>query len=359
MKTYNNLYPKIYNLSNLILAWRKARKGKTKKKYVIEFEKDLIKNLLKLQKELVEQTYNPLPLKTFILRDPKTRKISKSAFRDRIIHHALFRILEPIFDKTFIYDSCANRKGKGNLFALERFYKFIRKISGNGIILENEFEDNNFVYGYCLKADIKHYFEEVNHETLLEIISRKIKDEKIIWLIEQILNNLPASKLGGGANGFLLKGMPLGNLTSQFFANVYLNELDYFVKHKLKAKYYIRYVDDFVILHSSKEQLKKWNAEIEKFLKDKLRLELHHQKSKIIPLSHGIDFVGFRIFYYFKLLRIRNIRKMLLKIGEYKVGKITKEKILESFQGWNAYAKWADSLKLRRKIVQKIYLDYA
>ena len=127
MKTYNNLYPKIYNLINLIPAWRKARKRKPKKKYFIEFEKDLIKNILKLQKELAEQTYRPLPLKTFILRDPKTRKISKSAFRDRIIHHALFKILEPIFDKTFIYDSCANRKGKGNLFALERFYKFIRQ----------------------------------------------------------------------------------------------------------------------------------------------------------------------------------------------------------------------------------------
>ena len=147
--------------------------------------------------------------------------------------------------------------------------------------------------------------------------------------------------------------MPLGNLTSQFFANVYLNELDYFIKHKLKVKYYIRYVDDFVILHNSKEQLEIWKHEIEYFLRDTLKLELHPQKSKIIPLSHGIDFVGFRNFYYFKLLRIRNIRKMLLKIGEHKRGEITKEKILEYFQGWSAYAKWADSYKLRKEIFDK------
>lgn len=149
--------------------------------------------------------------------------------------------------------------------------------------------------------------------------------------------------------------MPLGNLTSQFFANVYLNELDYFVKHTLKAKYYIRYVDDFVILHNSKAQLSVWKEEIERFLKEKLKLELHPQKSKIIPLSKGIDFVGFRNFYHFKLLRTRNIRKIDAKILDYNEGKISKEKILEIFQGWNAYAKWANSFKLRRSIVKGIY----
>jgi len=149
--------------------------------------------------------------------------------------------------------------------------------------------------------------------------------------------------------------MPLGNLTSQFFANVYLNELDYFVKHKLKAKYYIRYVDDFVILHKSREQLEKWKEQIDFFLKEKLKLKLHPDKSKIIPLSRGIDFVGFRNFYYHKLLRKRNIRKMLSVVSRYKNGEISKEKLLESFQGWNAYAKWANSYNLRREVVRKIY----
>ena len=149
--------------------------------------------------------------------------------------------------------------------------------------------------------------------------------------------------------------MPLGNLTSQFFANVYLNELDYFVKHKLKAKFYIRYVDDFVVLHESKEQLEIWKKEINKFLHEKLKIELHPDKSRIILLSRDIDFVGFRTFYYFRLLRKRNIKNMISKVERYKKGKISKEKLLERFQGWNAYAKWADSLKLRRKIIQMIY----
>ena len=158
-RTYNNLYSKIYDIDNLMRAWRKARKGKTKKHYVIEFEKDTIGNLFQLQKELIDYTYIPKPLVNFILRDPKTRKISKSAFRDRIIHHAIIRVIESLFDKSFIYDSCANRKGKGNLFAIKRFDKFKSKIAQKGFVL---------------KADIKHYFKEVNHNILIEIIKRKI-----------------------------------------------------------------------------------------------------------------------------------------------------------------------------------------
>jgi len=186
----SNLFEQIYNLSNLILAWRKARKGKSKKKYVLEFEKDTLGNLLKLQEELKNQTYKPKPLVTFVLRDPKTRVISKSDFRDRIIHHAVCNIIEPIFDNSFIYDSCANRIGKGSLFALERFELFKRKVTNN---LKAE--------AFYLKADIKHYFEEVNHDILISIIERKIKNEKVIWLIRQILNN-NADAFGGGASDF-------------------------------------------------------------------------------------------------------------------------------------------------------------
>lgn len=203
MKTYNNLYSQVYDWKNLILAWRKARKHKTKKDYVREFEQDTLRNLLKLSEELKNQTYKPKPLKTFILRDPKTRKINKSAFRDRIIHHALVRIIEPIFDKSFIYDSCANRTGKGNLFALKRFYSFVNKISENGKI-KGEIS-NNQIKGYCLKADIKHYFQEVNHEILVDIIKSKITDEKVIWLIKQIINNSLSSFRGGGGDSLLHK----------------------------------------------------------------------------------------------------------------------------------------------------------
>lgn len=148
--------------------------------------------------------------------------------------------------------------------------------------------------------------------------------------------------------------MPLGNLTSQFFANVYLNELDYFIKHKLKAKYYIRYVDDFVILYPSKSQLNLWKKEINNFLIDKLKLELHPDKSRIIPLSKGIDFVGFRNYYYFRLLRKRNLRNIMKKIKEFKNNILSYEKLLESFNGWHAYAKWANSHNLFTRLIKSV-----
>ncbi|MDO8563927.1 MAG: hypothetical protein Q7R87_02875 [Nanoarchaeota archaeon] len=187
MKSYNNIYKQIISFENIILAWKKARKGKTKKYYVLEFENDLFYNLLALHYELKYKTYQPRPLINFILRDPKTRKISKSDFRDRIVHHSLVNILEPIFDKLFIYDSCANRIGKGNLFAVQRFYSFLRKVSLNGKI--NGHINNNQIKGYCLKSDIKHYFEEVNHKILMKIISKKIRDVEVLNLINKINAN--------------------------------------------------------------------------------------------------------------------------------------------------------------------------
>ena len=153
----------------------------------------------------------------------------------------------------------------------------------------------------------------------------------------------------------ITKGMPLGNLTSQFFANIYLNELDYFVKHQLKVKYYIRYVDDFVILHKSKLQLGKWKKEIDNFLKRELKIELHPQKSRIILLSKGIDFVGFRNFYYYRLLRKRNIRNIKRKIRLFNEGKIYLPRFVEVYQGWQAYTKWADTYKLRRNVLKSSF----
>lgn len=173
-----NLYERIYNFDNLYFAYKKTRAGKTRRAYVLEFEKDLEMSLLNLQFELKNQFYSPLPLKTFILRDPKTRKISKSHFRDRVVHHALVNVIEQMFEKSFIHDSCANRVGKGTLFAIKRFNTFLRKVS-----------KNNTSPCFIFKADIKHYFQEVDHEILLAILRRKITDEKVVWLIYQILRN--------------------------------------------------------------------------------------------------------------------------------------------------------------------------
>ena len=219
-------------------------------------------------------------LKTFIFRDPKTRKISKSDFRDRVMHHALINMIEPIFDNSFIHDSYANRKGKGTLKALQRFDYFSRKVS-----------KNNTRDCFVLKADIKHYFEEVDHEILLQIILKKIRDKNVIWLIKQILKNSANFKVERAIS----KGMPLGNLTSQIFANLYLNKVDNFIKRRLKVKFYIRYVDDFVILSESREQLEEWEYKIRMFLKQNLNLELHEDKTRIISLKQGVDFIEIRI----------------------------------------------------------------
>ena len=335
MKRHGNLFEELCSYENLKLAFKKARKGKTQKPYVIEFEKNLKDNLIELRTELLFHSYSPKPLKTFIIRDPKTRKISKSHFRDRIIHHALYNIIEPIFDKTFIYDSYANRIGKGTLAAIKRFDKFKSKIAQKGFVL---------------KADIKHYFEEVDHKILLNIIKRKIKDKKVIWLINKILCN-HNSKIQG-------KGMPLGNLTSQFFANIYLNELDQFVKNKLKAKYYIRYVDDFVILHKNKKILEQYKDKINNFLREELLIELHPEKCKILPLNKGICFLGYRVFCYHKLLRKTNLRKMQNNLDNYKkfydLKFVDYDEIYEYFQGWLAYAKSANTYKLRKRAGQKL-----
>lgn len=339
-----DLYYNISSFENLILAWQKARKGKTSKDYVINFEKELFYNLMALHYELEYKSYLPKPLKSFIVRDPKTRKIHKSDFRDRIVHHAIINYIAPHFEKSFINDSCANRIGKGTSYALKRFQKFARKITKN-------FTKN----AYCFKADIKKYFENINHDILISLIKKRINCMDTIFLIQKIVANFENKRERVLTDWFGKKGMPIGNLTSQFFANIYLNELDYFVKHILRAKYYIRYVDDFVILFEFKEQLKEWKNNIDKFLKDKLKLELHHQKSKVYSMSNGIDFVGFRNFYHFRLPRKRNIRKMENKITQYSNDKMSHKSLMESYQGWQAYAKLGNTLKQRRKILKRIY----
>lgn len=220
--------------------------------------------------------------------------------------------------------------------------------------------DGNAVAGYALKADIKHYFDTVDHGILLNIVRSKIKDQNVIWLIKQILKNhktkipennhelrpwCPWNKVPSG-------GMPLGNLTSQFFANVYLDELDYFVKHELKAKYYIRYVDDFVLLHRDRKVLEKWKSEIDAFLKEKLELELHPEKSKIIPLRNGITLLGFRVFYHHRLLKKSNSRRIWKRLEKFKQkyedGEMEREEIVQSMKGWFAYTKFANTYNLRK-----------
>ena len=323
MKTHTNLYQKLCSKENLEFAYRKARKGKSQKAYIKEFDRDLLNNLGLLEAELKSETYLPMPLETFIIRDPKTRKIRKSHIRDRIVHHAICNIISPIFEPLFIYDSFANRKWKGALKALERFDEFKRKAS-----------KNNTLTCFVFKADIRHYFDEVNHDVLLSILRQKIADEQVINLINKVLKN-HSEKVW----------MPLGNLTSQTFQNIYLNVFDQFVKHELRAEFYIRYVDDFVILDSDRSKLEEYKERIQAFLKDKLKLELHQTKSKVLALKNGIPFLGFRNFYYHRLLRKSNMLSMKNKIRV-----LSFDELSVFLEGWIAYAKNASTFNLRTDI---------
>ena len=350
MKTYNKLYEKLCTKENLMSAFKKARKGKSSKNYVINFESSLDKNINILQEQLKSKTYYPSKLKKFIIRDPKTRTIHSSIFRDRIVHHAIINIIQPIYEKRFIYDSFASRKDKGTHIAVRRFEYFVNKISSNGMKVKNPYT-NNSIRGYVLKADVKHYFNTIDHNILINILRRKIKDEDLIELIRIVLSNFE-SKIKG-------KGLPLGNYTSQFFANVYLNNLDYFIKHRLQAKYYIRYVDDFVILHKEKKVLSEFRSKIEKYLKN-LRLELHPDKSEIHALRNGITFLGYRVFYHYRLLRKRNIRyfknKLSKKLELYNSGLIDKEHLESFLQGWNGYSNFANTHNFNKRIENVITL---
>lgn len=343
-----SLYAELCSFRNLELAFRKARINKRSKKGVRDFEFDLEQNILSLKHELETLSYNPRPLKQFVIRDPKTRLISASLFRDRVVHHAVCNIIQPIFERTFIYDSHANQIGKGTTEALRRFDVFKRKASKNGRLL-NKAKDNNMVIGYVLKADIRHYFDTIDHGILMGIISRKVKDINVLMLIRKILNN-HSTKIPD-------KGMPIGNLTSQFFANLYLNELDYFVKHILKARFYIRYVDDFVILDESREMLEGYKIQIAEFLKT-LKLELHPEKSKIYPLHKGTRFLGFRIFHHHKLLRKSNMRKMERRLEsfreDYLKGIVSIDDISNSVQSWMGYARQGNTYQLRERVGREI-----
>ena len=344
MKTYKNLYKELCDFDNLSLAFRKARKGKSKKDYVINFESDLQENLKCLQNDLINKNYSPYPLKKFVIRDPKIRTIHASIFIDRIVHHSIINILNPIYEKIFIHDSFASRKNKGTHNAINRFESFIKKVSSNGRLIKNSF-NNNSIQGYVLKADFKHYFDSVNHKVLISILRKKIDDENLIDLIKIVLENFESSK---GV------GMPLGNYTSQFFANVYLNELDYYVKHILKVKYYIRYVDDFVILHKNKNRLKYFLEHINNFL-PRLKIKLHLGKTKIHALKNGINFLGYRIFYHYKLLRKRNIRYFMKKLEKnvslYNNQEISNEQFESRINGWLGYAKFGDTFNLLNRII--------
>ena len=289
-----NIFEKIISLDNLFSAWKEFKKGKTNKLDVQEFEFNLEENIFQLYNDLKNNRYKHGPYLAFYVRDPKLRHIHKALVRDRLFHHAVFRILYSIFDKSFIYDSYSCRLGGGTHFAVNRLEKFVRKLSVN-----------NHRTIYALKCDIRKFFDSVDKEILFRIIKRKIKDNESLRLISIILNSF--YKETG-------KGLPLGNVASQLFANIYLNELDQFVKHSLKVRYYLRYCDDFIILGQNKQYLLWLIDKLANFLGEKLNLHLHENKIIIRKHRQGIDFLGYVILPYHRVIRMKTRKRIINKI---------------------------------------------
>lgn len=326
MKRYGNLFEKLCSFKNLLIAVKKAQKGKRFKDSTAEFNLNLERELLKLQGELQDKTYHIGRYKQFYIYDPKQRLISALPYRDRVVQHALYNIIEPIFDKSFIYDSYACRKNKGSLKAVIRFTQFCRKNK------------------YVLKCDVKSYFASINHEVLLKLILKKIKDPEVLWLIGLIINSTPSP------------GIPIGNLASQIFANLYLNELDHYLKEKIECRFYIRYMDDLVIFDNDKHKLRQIKKVIREYL-GMLKLEMHENKSQIYPARKGVNFLGYKIYPSHRLVLSQNIIRLKRRIKRYfdflGEGLIVSDKIICSMQSWLGYATHADSYNLRRRLLRE------
>jgi retron-type reverse transcriptase len=345
MKTYKNLYPHITNFINLDEAWRKARKGKRQKPAVAAFEFNAEGNLFQLQRELQEKTYRPGSYRSFFIQDSKKRKISAAPFRDRVVHHALCNVLEPIYERKFIHDSYANRKGKGTHRALDRAQSFTR------------------CYPYVLKCDIETFFPAIDHAILRQILFRHIACQDSRWLINQIivggkgiLADQYRQRYFSGDDLFAAtkpRGLPIGNQTSQFWANVYLNPLDHFIKRDLKCTAYVRYVDDFLLFHSEKAVLHRWRAAIEDYL-TALRLTIHPEKSVVFPVKNGLPYLGFQLFPFHRRLMQRNVRSFLRRFRRQRRairrGDLSFSDIKPSLISWNAHAAHGDTWRLRSKL---------
>jgi retron-type reverse transcriptase len=346
MKRHGNLFDKIASFENLLLAARKARRGKRFKQSAARFNLNLEKELLRIQRDLLTGAYQPGGYKDFIVYDPKPRLISAAPYRDRVVHHALCAVIEPIFDRAFIHDSYACRKGKGNHAAVDRYTAFAKKNR------------------YVLKCDIRKYFQSIDHDILFDAIQRKIKCPRTLELTRIIIGSridLAHTEYFDGDDIFTPynrnKGIPIGNLTSQFFANVYLNGFDHFIKETLGCRHYIRYVDDFVTLHDDKAFLHEVRYRMEDFLASS-RLRLHDRKSRVCRVKDGIRFLGYRVFPTHRLLdkgnALRMRRKMKTMAREFQDGQTTLSEIQPRIQSWIAHAKHADTWRLRRRILGSV-----
>ena len=347
MKTYKHLFAQVYAFDNLWSAFHQARKGKRSKGSVAAFEYRLERNLFELETALREGSYRPGGYHHFYIYEPKRRKISAAPFRDRVVHHALCNVIEPIFEQRFSANSFACRIGKGTHRALDQAQGYARR------------------YRYVLQGDIVQFFPSVDHQVLRGLLARRIADQQVLALIDRILD----SGVGVLASEYTPqwfpgddlftpferpRGLPIGNLTSQFWGNVLLNELDTFVAQQLRTGAYVRYADDLLLFSNDKAQLHGWREQISAFLNG-LRLVLHDRKTQIYPVETGIPFLGFRLYPLYRRLKRPNVirfkRRMRKLFSAYADGELPLDRVQTSINGWVAHAAHGSTYRLRAQLL--------
>lgn len=351
IKRHGNLYPQIYDFENLVAAYKEARKGKRFRREVLEFTRNLEENLITIQNELIWRTYRVGRYREFFVCEPKKRLIMALPFRDRVVQWAIYRVLNPILERRYISDSYACRVGYGTHRAADRLQYWLRYLA------------RRYPKVYVLKLDISKYFYRVDHGVLMQILGRIIKDRDLMWLLDTIIR-AENTKFGLslGDHSFQRErvaecGMPIGNLSSQMFANLYLNELDQYTKHVLKVRHYIRYMDDVIILHPDKKYLWRLKEEIGAFLEDHLHLVLNN-KTSVRPIAHGVDFCGYRIWPTHIKLRKKTALRMKHRLGylqrAYTRGEVNFQKVNASVQSYFGLLKHCNSYNLRRELSGKL-----
>lgn len=340
MKIWHDNYNKIIALENLFKAWEEFSKGKKNKSDVVVFSRNLEDNIFDLHKALQEKTYRHGIYHEFYVRDPKVRHIHKANVKDRIVHHLVSKVLEEIFDASFYSHSYSCRKSKGTHKAVKTLVKMSRKAS-----------KNNTSKLLVLKCDIKKFFASVDHLVLIKLLSRKIKDADFIGLLIEIITSFKFADQNFG--------IPIGNLTSQFFANIYLDPLDQFIKHELRIKYYIRYADDFVVMADNRQYLEEILLQIKNFLNKKLKLSLHPDKVHIVDYYSGVDFLGYVVFPRYILPRTKTKKRIFRKIVEVdqkiKAGILGPEACERSLQSYLGYLSHCNSYQLTLDIKNHVF----
>lgn len=334
----NPTFDSACSFESLLRAYARARRASPKSHDTLAFGWQLEKNLIKLRDELASGRYRHGAYREFVVEDAKKRHIKAASFRDRVVHQALCAAVEPVFERRFIGDSYACRRGKGTHVALWRLESWLRRGDDR----------------YVLSCDISKYFASINHGRLMALVASRVSDPRLVSLCQSVVRSAE------DAQGC---GIPIGNLTSQLFANIYLDAFDHYAKRVLGIRRYVRYMDDFLIFGVDAASLHDTKARIVEFLGSRLGLALHPKKANVCPVAVGVPFLGYRVFRYHRLLRKSTVARFARRIRQYKLslasGDMKPEAFSAGLRSWSAYADDAASRGLKRSLAERLGISFA